>query len=256
MSTQAPASARLGRRIAWGWVVLSSIAIAAFAVTPYLTASLSALAADGAGLAPGYADRPLPVIVAFYTHVVAGGLALVLAPFQFWAGLRARAPRVHRMIGRISLSAIAVAGIASLVLAPFNTAGLVGFFGFGTLGVLWLYTGWRGYRAIRRGDVATHQAWMIRNFSLTYAAVTLRLWIGILIAVQLPFVVDGEGVGAAFENAYAVVPFLCWLPNIVIAEILIARRGLPGLRWTRPAASVPAVSSAPVRAPQPVGPSA
>ena len=70
-------------------------------------------------------------------------------------------------------------------MAPFNSAGLVGFFGFGTLAVLWLATGWLAYRAIRRRDVASHRAWMMRNFALTYAAVTLRLWLGVLIAVQL-----------------------------------------------------------------------
>ena len=53
-------------------------------------------------------------------------------------------------------------------MAPYNTAGMIGFLGFGTLGVLWVWTGWRAYRAIRTGDVRSHQAWMIRNFSLTF----------------------------------------------------------------------------------------
>ena len=35
---------------------------------------------------------------------------------------------------------------------------------------------------------------------------------------------------SAFANAYAAVPFLCWLPNLVLAEWLIRRRGLPSYR--------------------------
>ncbi|GAA4382228.1 hypothetical protein [Agromyces bauzanensis] len=35
---------------------------------------------------------------------------------------------------------------------------------------------------------------------------------------------------AAFANAYAVVPFLAWLPNLVVVEWLIRRRGLPAFR--------------------------
>ncbi|MEU4195507.1 hypothetical protein AB0E69_26640 [Kribbella sp. NPDC026611] len=34
------------------------------------------------------------------------------------------------------------------------------------------------------------------------------------------------------NNAYAAVPFLCWLPNIVVAELMIRRRNLPGLRFS------------------------
>ena len=70
---------------------------------------------------------------------------------------------------------------------------------------------------------------MIRNFAMTYAAVTLRIWLGVLVMVHLAVGLEGA---QAFTNAYAAVPFLAWLPNIVIAEIMIARRGLPGLRWS------------------------
>ncbi|MFC9919689.1 DUF2306 domain-containing protein [Agromyces binzhouensis] len=223
---------RAGGRIGLAWVLLSSLGIAAFAVAPYLTASLEALADSGTGgLADHYAAQPPAVLVAFYVHIVAGGIALVTGPFQFWRGLRDRAPGVHRWTGRVSLVAIAVAGLAGLALAPFSAAGLVGTFGFGTLAVLWLLSGWRGYRAIRRGDVPSHRAWMTRTFALTYAAVTLRLWLPLLMFAQVPFAgAGGFDAGAAFANAYAVVPFLCWLPNLIVAEWLIRRRGLPSYR--------------------------
>jgi uncharacterized membrane protein len=208
-------------------VTLTSLAIAVFAVSPYLMDSLESLAADEAGLASDYAGRATPVLVAFYVHICAGGVALLVGPMQFWAGLRRRRPGIHRTLGRVYLTAVWVGALAALVLAPVNTAGMVGFFGFGTLAVLWAWTAWRGYRSIRAGDVRSHQAWMIRSFALTYAAVMLRLWTGVLVGVQVPFASDVE---AAFQNAYAAVPFLCWLPNVVVAEWLVRRRGLPTLR--------------------------
>ncbi|MUN07969.1 DUF2306 domain-containing protein [Agromyces luteolus] len=222
----------LGTRIGWTWILLSSLGIAAFAVVPYLTSSLPALAESGAGgLADHYAAQPAFVLVAFYVHIVAGGIALVASPFQFWRGLRDRAPRVHRWTGRVALVAIAIAGLAGLALAPFSAAGLVGTFGFGTLAVLWVVSGWRGYRAIRTGDVPSHRAWMMRTFALTYAAVTLRIWLPLLMFAQVPFAgAAGFDADAAFANAYAVVPFLCWLPNLLVAEWLIRRRGLPSYR--------------------------
>ena len=69
---------------------------------------------------------------------------------------------------------------------------------------------------------------MIRSFALTFAAPTLRLWLGTLIAVQL--LAGRTDFEQFFDDAYAVVPFMCWLPNIVVAEIMIYRRNLPGLR--------------------------
>ncbi|MFF2371199.1 DUF2306 domain-containing protein [Agromyces sp. NPDC058110] len=230
-TTTPAAGPRPGTRIAWVWVLLSSLGIAAFAVVPYLTASLRSLAEQpSGGLAANYAEQPWPIQVAFYAHIVAGGLALVIGPLQFWRGLRTRHPRVHRWTGRTYLAAVGIGGLAALVIAPVNDAGLVGLFGFGGLGVVWLLTGSLAYRSIRRGNVASHRAWMMRNFALTYAAVTLRIWIPLLIVLQLPFLGGDVDFDTVFANAYAAVPFLCWLPNLVVAEWLIARRGLPGFR--------------------------
>jgi len=124
---------------------------------------------------------------------------------------------------------------------------MVGFFGFAALDVLWAYTALRGYRAIRGGDLAGHQAWMIRNYAFTYAAPILRIWLGVLIVVQLPFAEVGADFDALFTNAYQVVPFRCWLPNVVVAEWLIRRRGLPSYRLSagpaRPARSRPSKPS-------------
>ena len=221
---------RTSHRVGWTWVTLSSLAIAVYAVTPYVTTPLHELAGDAVGLAAAYEGKPTWVRLAFFVHVAAGGIALLVGPLQFSRALRERVPSVHRAAGRTYLVAVLAGGLGALVLAPVNTAGMVGFFGFGTLGVLWIGTAWRGYRAIRGGDVGTHQAWMLRNFALTYAAVTLRLWVGVLTAVQSPWIVTGADAEAAFTNAYAAVPFLAWIPNLVVAELLVRRRGLPALR--------------------------
>ncbi|MET0782158.1 MAG: DUF2306 domain-containing protein [Microbacterium sp.] len=228
-SSAAPRRSRVGSRIGWTWILLSAVAVAAYAAIPYFAASLPQLAEDGVGVAGNYADRGALLQAALYVHIAGGAVALIVGPFQFWRGLRSRIPRVHRWLGRVYLGGVALGGAAGLVIAPFSQAGWVGLFGFGTLAVLWLATGWRAYRAIRRRDIASHQAWMIRNYALTYAAVTLRIWLPLMIMAPLltgaPFEFD-----EAFANAYAAVPFLAWLPNLVVAEWLIRRRGLPSYR--------------------------
>jgi uncharacterized membrane protein len=195
------------------WLALSAAAIAVFAPLPYLANSLSVLSENENQLATNYVDRPSWVQAVFYVHIGFGGLALLLSPLQLAARLRARVPRFHRICGRIVLTSIALAGSAGLLLSPFSLAGPVGTIGFGTLAILWLAFAAAAYRAIRRGDVATHRRWAIRTFALTYAAVTLRLWLGILIPLQI-----GIDPDTAFTRAYYLVPFLAWVPNLLIAE--------------------------------------
>ncbi len=225
-----PALSRTPSRIGWLVVVLTALAIVAYSAIPYFLASLPQLADQEVGLASHYAAQPAFVQVALYVHIAGAAVALLLGPLQFWRGLRERAPRAHRWTGRAYLAGVAIGGVAGIVMAPFGFAGFVGLFGFGALGVLWLVTAWRAYRSIRRRDVASHQAWMIRNFALTYAAVMLRVWLPMLLVAQIPF--GSFEFEAAFANAYAAVPFLCWLPNLVVAEWLIRRRGLPSYRVT------------------------
>ncbi|HEY3683893.1 MAG TPA: DUF2306 domain-containing protein [Streptosporangiaceae bacterium] len=221
---------RRGARWGWAWVALSALAIAVYAPVPYLTGPL---AESGGSLASAYAGQPAFVRVAFYLHIVCGGLALLLGPWQFARRLRERHPAVHRATGWATTVCVLAASAAALVLAPVNTAGMVGFFGFGTLAVLWPLATLRAVRAARARDFAGHQAWMMRSFALTYAAVTLRVSLIVLIFAQLPFLSGADAGQAAQQNAYAAVPFLCWLPNIVVAEWLIRRRGLPSFRVQR-----------------------
>ena len=224
-SSDAAPRSRSGRAlIGFWWFALSGLAVALFAPLPYLASSLQELTAADNQLAANYVDRAGWLRVAFYLHITGAGLALLLSPVQFVARLRDRAPTVHRVCGRIVLVGIAVGGLAGLALAPHSLAGLVGTAGFGLLALLWLVFAGSALRAIRRGAVATHRRWAVRTFALTYAAVTLRLWLGGLIALQIA--VAGVDDGVAFERAYLLVPFLSWVPNLLVAEWYLRRRRL------------------------------
>ncbi|MEU4828638.1 DUF2306 domain-containing protein [Actinomadura sp. NPDC023710] len=195
----------------WGFA-LPAVAIAVLAPLPYARGSLTSLAADN-DLAANYADRATWVQAAFYLHITCGGAALLLSPMQFAARLRQRAPLLHRTCGRIIFAAIMLGSVAGLVLAPFNLAGPIGAAGFGSLAILWGGSAVGAIRAARRRDFAAHRRWAIRVFALTYAAVMLRVWLIILISLQI-----GVAADTAFTRAYHVVPFLCWVPNLLIAE--------------------------------------
>lgn len=221
--------------VGWWWIALTAAAIAVFAPLPYLTDSLRGLAAGGNRLAANYAWRPPWVQVAFLLHAGAGGLALLLSPLQFATRLRARAPRVHRICGRAAMGAMALAGGTALVLAPLSLAGAAGTVGFGALALTWIGFTVAAYRAIGRGDVAAHRRWAVRAFALTYAAVTLRLWLVLLVPLQIA--IAGADEETAFARAYLLVPFLSWIPNLLVADRTLrsGRRARRGVRTrTRP----------------------
>lgn len=145
------------------------------------------------------------------THIFASALALVLGPFQFSARLRATRPALHRGLGRMYLGVgVAIGGAAGLYMSVHAFGGPVAKLGFAGLALGWLYTGARAYAAARQRDFAAHRRWMIRNFALTFPAVTLRLYLPWVFVFQLPF-----------APAYAAIAWLCWVPNLVVAERMI-----------------------------------
>jgi len=119
------------------------------------------------------------------------------------------------------LTTIFVGGPAGIVISTVSFAGVIGTVAFGTLGVLWVTFAVKGFRAIRRGDVVNHRRWMIRTFALTYAGVMLRLLQVTLAAILTSaFGMAGD---VAWGRAYHVVVFLCWVPNLLIAEWFLSR---------------------------------
>jgi uncharacterized membrane protein len=118
---------------------------------------------------------------------------------------------LHRWLGRLYLGVgVVIGGISGAVLAsqayggPWSRAGFLG------LALAWLATGAVAWHKIRHGDVEAHRRWMVRNFGLSLAAVSLRLGLPALVAggvtmpVAYPF--DGLAVLAAPSRLDRVAP--------------------------------------------------
>lgn len=220
------------RRVPWLFMALSSFVVAAVFGGQYLQ-GLRAVAASSPefGIAASTFDgRAWPIEAGLYVHILGASLALAIGPWQFSQRLRRWRPGIHRWVGRTYLASIALGATGGVVTSIWSSRGLAGFIGFATLTALWAWTSWRGYRAIRQGDIPSHQAWMMRSFALTFAAVTLRVELLAMIGLQALFVTDFH-FAHAFDEAYEPLPYLSWIPNLVVAEWLIRRRRLPGLRY-------------------------
>jgi hypothetical protein len=156
-------------------------------------------------------------------HIFTAAVALVLGPLQFVPKVRAR-KRIHRTLGRVYLfagvlpSAVATIPVAVWSGRPVTQIGLT------TAAVLWLITGGLAYRAARRRDFVGHRAWMMRNYALTFLAVTSRILVPALLLVQIPF--GGADAGPIGERAPSMIPIgqtLGWIVNLIVVEFLIRR---------------------------------
>ena len=152
-----------------------------------------------------------------YAHVFGSAVALTLGSFQFSTRLRTKHAALHRWSGRLYLGfGVLIGGASGLYMAFHAFGGLTARTGFAGLAIAWLYTGIRAYTAVRNRDFSSHRRWMIRNFALTFAAVTLRLY--------LP---SSAAAGIDFEVAYPVIAWMCWVPNLIVAELCFNRMRNP-----------------------------
>lgn len=176
-------------------------------------------------------------------HIFTAAVALVLGPLQFIPRIRSRR-RVHRTIGRAYLLlGVAPSAVTAIPVAMWSGR-LLTQIGLTTAAVLWVITGVLAYRAARRRDFAAHRAWMMRNYALTFLAVTSRLLTPLLLLAQIPL--TGADPATLGDRATSMIPVgqtLGWILNLLIVEIVL-RRGLSSGRTSRaPRPSAPAASS-------------
>jgi len=80
------------------------------------------------------------------------------------------------------------------------------------MGAFWFITTLQAYRNISKGSVVAHQKMMIYSYATCLAAVTLRIYLPVCIAIFNDF-----------NTAYALVAWLSWVPNIVVAWFIVQK---------------------------------
>jgi uncharacterized membrane protein len=207
----ARAPARRMHRTGWALMTLLSLAMVALA-SQYLRFDPSTYFAEQREI---YIHREL--VLGF--HITGGMLAMATGPFQFAARLRRRSTRLHRTLGVVYVVGVTVGALAGLALATTAHGGVVASLGFMSLALCWLVTTWTALAMLLAGRIADHRRWMVRSFSLTLAAVMLRLLLTVYGGLA------GAGlVSFSFTTAYIAIAWLCWVPNLAVAILLTSTR--------------------------------
>ncbi len=149
---------------------------------------------------------------AFYLHIAAGMLAIVIGPLQLLPQLRQKMRAAHRLLGKVYITAILVVGAPTgFYMALYADGGPWAATGFALMSALWFYLTWMAFSFARERKFTEHSQWMIRSYALTFSAVTLRLFVPVSSLVfQLPP-----------DRIVVLSAWVSWIINIVLAEFLI-----------------------------------
>ncbi len=152
--------------------------------------------------------------IGFYTHIVFGGLALLIGWTQFVENWRKAKPYIHRQIGKLYVTFVVLSSVTGIGIGFCATGGYVASLGFICLGIVWFTTTLFALQYARKQEHQVHKKLMIYSFSACFAAVTLRIWLPLLTVILDDFFI-----------AYKIVAWLCWIPNLIVAFLISRNEG-------------------------------
>lgn len=157
-----------------------------------------------------YVANPIPLLM----HIAGSMLATILGPFQFLRKTRTgRYLKIHRWLGRVYLLGVLFGGVGGAYMGTIAYGGPIARLGLMTVAALWLVSGFMAYINSRNKKIEQHRQWMVINYAITFAGVTLRLW-------QVIFGI----IGLDFLTGYIIVTWLSWIPNLLVALWINSRK--------------------------------
>jgi Predicted membrane protein (DUF2306) len=152
----------------------------------------------------------------YYSHVLLGGIILIAGFIQLHPVWGLRSKKLHRFLGFIYVFGILFfAAPGGLLMAFFIGRGPLVLSSFLVQGGLWIYFTARAFQLIKQRKIEAHRYWMWKSFSLTAAAITLRIYIFFA----------SYWVDLSEPWAYAILSWASWLPNWLLVEYYFYQKG-------------------------------
>lgn len=147
----------------------------------------------------------------FYAHVFTSILVLPAGFTQFSAAFFGKA--WHRRLGMIYVfTVLFVSAPTGFLMGWHANGGLASKASFVLLSILWFLTTLLALLTAKKRRFVEHGEWMLYSYALTLSAITFRL-------IALGF--DLFDVHVRPQEVYVTTAWLSWVPNIIIAHLLI-----------------------------------
>jgi uncharacterized membrane protein len=177
-------------------------------------------------------DPPgVAVSAAIFLHMATGAAITVLAPLQLVPQIRARAPALHRLGGRVvvCLSLVTAAAGLAWIAARGTIGGPEMSAAFALYGALLALAAAQAWRFARAGEYGRHRAWALRLVVLAMASWLYRVQYGVWYAAT-----GGLGSTPDFTGAFdRVQVWAFFLPWLALLELWLWRERRRGGRATR-----------------------
>ncbi len=162
---------------------------------------------NGSPVIPGWQGLNNVILIG---HILTAIPPLLIGLVEFSTRARRASPRVHRWLGEIYCYGIWASAITGFLLAVANEHGLAAKAGFSLLAIVWFTTTLCAYITAKRKNFVDHRRWMIRSYAITLAVVSVR-----------PMFLFGPPAGLDYETWYQIITWICWVPNLIIAEAYV-----------------------------------
>ena len=154
-------------------------------------------------------------ITSFFIHALTSIFALIAGFTQFQK--RFIKNNWHRYFGFFYIIVVLfLSAPTGLIMSFFANGGISSIAGFFILSCLWIFTTSKAYLKAKNKDYSTHAKWMFRSYALCLSAITLR-------AYKYAYVnwIDPDMDFLGPMDLYRVIAWMGWVPNLIVAEILI-----------------------------------
>jgi uncharacterized membrane protein len=153
--------------------------------------------------------------VAFYTHISSSIFILLFGSFQFINITNQKIKQIHRLLGKIYVILVLfISAPSGLIMAFYANGGWPAKLSFMVTSILWWCFTFFAYIKIKQNNIQKHKQNMYRSYALTLSAISLRIYV-----LLLPFIIH-----LSAKEMYALVAWLSWVPNLIIAEIIIKKK--------------------------------
>lgn len=149
----------------------------------------------------------------FYTHIFSSVWVLLAGFTQFSRRVLQKWPRTHRTMGYVyAITLLFISGPGAWAMSFHANGGIPARASFVLLTFLWYVFTLAAMWYVYKRKWTEHGNFMLRSYALTFSAITLRLY---------AFGIDYFHLHIRPAEAYITIAWLSWVPNLLLAELLI-----------------------------------